>query len=215
MVNLYYVRLPEFPDTSLPFSSQKDVCEKVRREKGTGKILLHYVLVRVFHWKAEAIQLHINEHGKPYLNTDRPVFFNISHSGDYVVCAFSDTEIGVDIQKIGKIRMPVAERFFHPRETRILMNTPDREKDELFFRYWSGKESFLKYTGTGLSASLASFCIVWGKRETEIYKSNVRLPLFLHECEVDGGYKCFVCSEQAASPEVIQLSWEEIRDESI
>lgn len=202
MLNLYYVRLSD----ALPAGAGK-----ARRERETGRRLLWFVLTRILHRKPEEIRLRLNEHGKPYLQTDTPLFFNISHSGKWVVCAFSDTEVGVDIERIAKERLAVAERFFHPEEVAGLLNTSGQERTDLFFRYWSAKESVLKYMGTGLSASLNSFCIRWEGESAGIYKKSGRLPLSLHECCIDDDYKCFVCSEQTALPGLYPLTEEEIR----
>ena len=43
------------------------------------------------------------EKGKPFIVGVENVFFNISHSGDYVVCSVSDREIGIDIEKRAKL----------------------------------------------------------------------------------------------------------------
>lgn len=211
MLSLYCVRLSEvIPLVGIP-ADAKGGREKVRREKETGRRLLYFVLTRVFGWNPERILLGMNEHGKPYLKTDASLFFNISHSGDWVVCAFSDTEVGVDIERIGKERLGVAERFFHPREIAVLREMS--EQAELFFRYWSAKESVLKYRGTGLSGSLRSFYVRWEGEGAGIYGENGRLPLSLNRCHVDEGYVCFVCSEQTAPPELFRLTMEEIRVE--
>lgn len=205
MLSLYYVRLSESP------AGGKNAAGTVRREREAGRRLLWFVLTRILHRKPEEIRLYANEHGKPYLQTDVPFFFNISHSGEFVVCAFSDTEVGVDIEKIGKERLAVAKRFFHPEETACLSAVSGQERTELFFRYWSAKESVLKYTGTGLSGSLSSFCIRWEGGNAGIYRETDRLPLFVSECGIDEDYKCFVCSEQAVAPELYSLTEEEIR----
>lgn len=210
MVSLYHIQLSGIPDAFFLKGDCGTGCQKVRREKWIGKRLLYSVLTRFFNWDSEAVQLYTNEHGKPYLKkTDSPLFFNISHSGDFVVCAFSDTEIGVDIERINEARLAVAGRFFHPEENQELLNCPEEKRNELFFRYWSGKESFLKYMGTGLSASLASFFIEWGEMG-EIYRETVRQPVFLYECPINEGYKCFVCTGQTAPPEIIRLTWKDI-----
>lgn len=213
MLNLYYIRLSDVSPSGGMLAGVKKAAGRVRREKEIGRRLLYFVLTRILHWKPEEIRLYLNEHGKPYLKTDVPLFFNISHSGELVVCAFSDTEVGVDVEKIGKERLAVAERFFHPEEVALLLKVPEKERTELFFRYWSAKESVLKYKGTGLSASLSSFYIRWEGKEAGIYGETGRLPLFLRECSLDKGYKCFICSEQTVPPGLHPLTEDEIRTE--
>ena len=39
-------------------------------------------------------------HGKPVLKDCTNLFFNISHSGDYAVCAVSKQPVGIDIERI-------------------------------------------------------------------------------------------------------------------
>ena len=211
MLSLYYVRLSESLPAGGNPAGRRNSAGKSRREKETGRRLLYFVLTRVLHRRPEKIRLYANEHGKPYLCMDVPLFFNISHSGAFVVCAFSDTEVGVDIERIGKERPAVAERFFHPEEAACLSAASGRKRAELFFRYWSAKESVLKYTGTGLSGSLNSFCVRWEGGNAGIYKESGRLSLFVSECGIDENYKCFVCSEQGIAPELHPLTEEEIR----
>ena len=43
-----------------------------------------------------------NEHGKPYLEDRQGIYVNWSHSGDYVICAVADREVGIDLQYAGK-----------------------------------------------------------------------------------------------------------------
>ncbi len=92
-----------------------------------------------------------NPHGKPYL-TDYPLHISISHSGDYAVCAVSDTEVGIDIQKIRKADFRIAKRYFTSEECEYIGNDNLR-----FFELWAKKESYLKAIGTGLTVPLNSF----------------------------------------------------------
>lgn len=55
------------------------------------------------------------EHGKP-MRKEEKVCFNLSHSGKYVLCAISETEIGCDIEKIKEVKWKLAKRFFSKKE---------------------------------------------------------------------------------------------------
>lgn len=154
------------------------------------------------------------EHGKPYIAGLEHIFFNLSHSGDYVVCAFSDSEVGMDIEKVGSVRMGVARRFFHPGEIKKLEALSAELQDDLFFRYWTVKESFLKYTGSGLSVPLSSFEVRFAGSEVFLYKAGIAFSgiqaehsLFVRECAIDPDYKCFVTSEKNEVPELIPIKF--------
>ena len=74
------------------------------------------------------------ESGKPYC---RDLFFNISHSGDFVLLAVSDFEIGIDIEKIRDVDLKISDRCFEEKVS---------TKEE-FFSMWTQKESIIKYLG--------------------------------------------------------------------
>ena len=93
------------------------------------------------------------EHGKPQI-VNFPKKFNLSHSGDYVVCAVGDGEVGADIQKWVPYKERTAERFFAPTEWKLLQELPASQRTELFYRLWSRKEAYGKYTGQGISSAV-------------------------------------------------------------
>ena len=94
---------------------------------------------------------------KPYLE-DNEVFFNLSHSGDYVLCVLCDTEVGCDIQQIRKMRQSVMDRYFHNDEiSYILEGKTEDERAWRFTRIWVLRESYIKQTGEGLKRDLRSF----------------------------------------------------------
>ena len=122
------------------------------------------------------------EHGKPFIGNMSDLHFNISHSGDYAICAVSDTEVGCDIEKTGELKMNLAERFFTPEE-RLVVKTP-----EDFFKIWVKKESVVKCTGEGLSRGLDTFSVLSNKTEIEgktLYTGLAKAP---------NGYKIAVCN---------------------
>ena len=91
------------------------------------------------------------EQGKPQI-VNFPKKFNLSHSGDYVVCGVSDGEVGVDIQKWVPFKDRTAERFFAKAEWKLLQETDVEKRTELFYRLWSRKEAYGKYTGQGIGS---------------------------------------------------------------
>lgn len=101
-----------------------------------------------------------DSHGKPYLTQYPDIHFNLSHSGDYVMCAVSEKEIGVDIQKIGAFKENVVKRFFSESEQEAIAQIKDEEeKKKLFYQIWAGKESYTKLLGTGLTIPLGAFTV--------------------------------------------------------
>ena len=62
--------------------------------------------------KISDIEISIDENGKGRIDNRDNLFFNISHSKDYVVLALSDEEVGIDIQEIKPLKANVPKRFF-------------------------------------------------------------------------------------------------------
>lgn len=127
-----------------------------------SRTILTHILSRYLKVPETAIFLDVSAHGKPFLATpshEPPIYFNLSHSGDYIVLIFSITEVGIDIEytnrntKIEKM----ARRFFHPIEYETLLSLDERNKKKHFFLLWTIKEAFLKGLGSGLSLSTNSF----------------------------------------------------------
>ncbi len=146
---------------------------------------------------APPFRLGYGERGKPYLRDYPEVFFNLSHSGDYVCCALGDGPVGVDIQKKISGKEKIAERFFTPGERQMLDACSGQEKETLFFRMWSVKESYLKLTGTGLSGGLADFEICWPERSVA-RRAAKEASAWFEESEDVEGYSLCVCFRDPA-----------------
>lgn len=94
--------------------------------------------------------------------------YNLSHSGNYVLCAFSDkrtAKVGCDLEEMKAFREPVARRFFCQSEYEYIMEKEEEERARLFYRYWVLKESFMKATRQGMALDLRSFEIGWAGDE--------------------------------------------------
>ena len=95
-----------------------------------------------------------NENGKPSFKSSS-YFFNTSHSGNYALCVISDVEVGCDIEEIKEYKAKVADRCFTLKEKEYLKVSSN--KDELFYRFWTLKESFMKCIGKGFAKPMNSF----------------------------------------------------------
>ena len=113
-----------------------------------------------------------NKYGKPFIKKlsrkngaqiNRDIYFSLSHSGNILICAVSRYNIGADCQVINikdlNICKKIAERFYSPQENLYLNNLSD-EYINNFFKIWTKKESYIKYTGKGLSEGLSTFSVV-------------------------------------------------------
>jgi 4'-phosphopantetheinyl transferase len=85
--------------------------------------------------------------GKPFLDD---VFFNISHSGDLVVCVLSTKGVvGIDIEKIKEVKLEDFDAWFSKKEWTEINNASSPLQK--FYWYWTRKESIIKALGVTLS----------------------------------------------------------------
>lgn len=106
--------------------------------------------------------------GKPYLADYPDIYFNISHSGGYVICALSEEEIGADIQEHRGVNSKLAERFFSKEDKELLKRHSKiygGEEDELFCRIWAVKEAHMKLTGRGMAEGLDTTSVYFDRTE--------------------------------------------------
>lgn len=156
------------------------IAEDKQRCLAAGLLLSH-----VFGPEAENIKY--GENGKPYF-TKGP-FFNISHSGDYVILGVSGHPLGVDIEKIGQYKEGLVRRCCTAEELSWLAGQDKAE----FYRLWTGKESIMKATGKGFALSPASFSVLPAEDGAHFiecerwYLTWRRLPEY---------YICCACAEE-------------------
>ena len=137
-----------------------------------------------------------NEKGKPYFEDKGLPYFNISHSGDYLVVVVSDVEVGIDIQEVGdnfERSLKTARRFFSKEEAeeieRIAEEVSAEVANEYFFRLWTRKESYGKCLGAGVNPVISE-----DMRDTE--KKLFDGFVFTEEPAPEG-YMITVCERKA------------------
>lgn len=81
-----------------------------------------------------------NKNGKPFF--ENGPYFNISHSGHYIVMAVSTSEVGVDIEENRNRDMSALTRIFNEAEAKVIKEHQD------FYYLWCAKESLIKCMGS-------------------------------------------------------------------
>lgn len=97
--------------------------------------------------------------GKPRLVDHPGLHFNLSHAGRWVLCAWDDRPVGVDVEGGRPLRPGVAEAALSRDEWWRLQALPEASRLASFHRLWTLKESLLKAAGTGLGEDPRSLWI--------------------------------------------------------
>lgn len=137
--------------------------------------------------------IYYNKYGKPLISCKDDAFFNISHSGNIVVCAVSDYQIGVDIEEIQCFEENVLKCAFLQSEISHIRNHSfDLNYD--FTKLWTAKESIVKYLGLGFSLDPLKLYFN-NEVQDEIYCDGKKLSKLFFKTYDLNGYVITVCSE--------------------
>lgn len=158
-------------------------------------VLIRFILCSKYKLDNRKLMFGANKYGKPFLKEVENLHFNVSHSGEWVVCAINHLPIGIDIELIQPIDMNIAKRFFSLDEYYELMRYDDAQRLSYFYDLWTLKESYIKAEGKGLSIPLDSFSIMINsdiKLKTDINSSDY----YFKRYDIDKKYKMAVCAKE-------------------
>lgn len=125
--------------------------------------------------------------GKPYLKTYPDIHFNITHCPQLVMCGFDEAPLGLDAEKFDSFPKSIFRRTLSEEEKMIFQDCdPETKKDQqLFYCYWTLKESWIKQSGKGLTQKLtdSSFRVEGLPDQIEVHSnlSNLYFNTFLFE----------------------------------
>lgn len=120
------------------------------------KLLCRAVAIEKGMYLPEDCFIKKGKHGKPYLADYPELFFNISHTAGSVWLALDEEEIGIDAEHIRPVKESVIRKVLSPQEQEQYRQCPPDDREILFFRFWTLKESFLKAIGIGITVPLPS-----------------------------------------------------------
>lgn len=148
-VSAYYVdKYTTISEKGVKTGSNR-LCGAANQELLAGYMLYKYLGI------SSDDQLVRNEHGKPEI-ADGAAFFNLAHSGPYVVLAISDRPVGVDIEQTKRMSYKVTKRIMRKEQLDRLdgfENESEAFQIELT-KYWTQYEAIMKLVGTGFSGEL-------------------------------------------------------------
>lgn len=159
-----------------------------------GDLLSRYALCKRTGYKSSELKYRINEYNKPLLVTPEHLYFNVSHSGNWAVCAVADKLVGIDVEYIKSIDFKIAERFFTNYEYDNLLKQDPKNQLRYFYTLWTLKESYIKADGRGLSLPLDSFSIEIKKDSISVSTDNELKSCFFKIYEIDDFHISSVCS---------------------
>ncbi len=127
-----------------------------RKRSVAGEMLARKLLSEYCRISEEQIVFKTGEHGKPYAVGCAE--FNISHSGNMVVCAVADNPVGIDVEMIKPINPGIVRKLCTESDNRYIYgknspNETDEFSDEQLYRFyevWTAKEAYFKCIGTGI-----------------------------------------------------------------
>ena len=134
--------------------------QRDRRRFVVGRGTLRAMLGLYLNRRPDQMKFRYGVHGKPYLAEDNGICFNLAHSHELAVYAFTRCrQVGVDLEYIRPIPdfEQISASFFSPRENSVLSSLPIDQRQEAFFNCWTRKEAYIKAIGDGLVHPLDQF----------------------------------------------------------
>jgi len=185
----FYENLPKKRWNNFLSEIPKHVQEKIMRYRKWqdrlaslyGRVIIQRALTAHGYNKNCLENLSITEYGRPFI--DDNVYFNLSHSGEYVVCSVSKKgRVGIDIEKVRPIVLSHYQKIIPPKKWKEIIWSD--EKEQLFYDYWTMIESALKADGRGFSLPIED--IIMNGHEVILYDKT----WFITKVNIDHHYCC-------------------------
>jgi 4'-phosphopantetheinyl transferase len=133
---------------------------KDRRNFIAARGILRILLGKYLEINPIEISFQYSRFGKPGIANNDSLRFNISHSQNMALFAFTKKfAIGIDVEFVNPDieAKDIATNFFSTNEILNLLALPAEQQTLGFFNCWTRKEAFIKAVGEGLSFPLDKF----------------------------------------------------------
>lgn len=182
-IDNFYNKLPKL---------KKDKVDKFRNNETkiksiVGEIILKKLLSK-YNLSYESLDYYINDYGKPYIKNNN-IFFNISHSYNYVITTISHNEVGIDIEKIRKTPLNIINQFATDKEKEYILSS-NENIEERIFKIYTLKEAYFKMLGTNLNNILQ---VEFDIKDNKIYCNDTKVKVgFINDVK---GYVIAYCEK--------------------
>ncbi|MFT6127009.1 MAG: 4'-phosphopantetheinyl transferase [Patiriisocius sp.] len=166
----YYQLVPEL----LKYLNEAELhrAKKYHFEKDSNQFiicrsLLKLILSQHTGKNISQINIEIDTNKKPYLSSNKAIYFNISHSNDFAIIAVSKYTVGIDLEYLNKnfdFSEVLSTVFSNPEIKSVINNT---DKTYQFFKFWTRKEAIVKATGQGISDHLTKIPALDGHHDID------------------------------------------------
>lgn len=170
-----------------------------------GEFLINSIFYKLTGTHVKDVAIEKNAYGKTFFPEYPSIQYNISHSGDYIVCAVHEQPVGIDIEKIQSFDLQLAKQLFTAREYEDILCAENR--NHACYDIWTIKESYVKALGKGLTIPLNSFQVrkrITGEIELfDIHAKNRIKEFVCKQYRIDEDYKLTVCAYCAGMNHII------------
>ncbi|MEH7457911.1 4'-phosphopantetheinyl transferase superfamily protein [Bacillus sp. JJ1127] len=153
--------------------------------------LVHHIVYKKYGMK-NRLEWGRTLYGKPYIHNLSSFQFSLSHAGEWVVCAVDTQPVGIDIECVRAVDFQAMQYLFSSQEQKWWKKIPEDKQLETFYHIWTGKESYIKAIGTGVSKNLSSFTV--SLSEGRVYDEQWEGIWFIKQIPFHQEYILSVCT---------------------
>jgi 4'-phosphopantetheinyl transferase len=159
---------------------------------------LRHILGLHLNQSAASVIFNIDINKKPFVENQSGLQFNVSHSGDWIIIAIANATVGADVEFINHNfqYIDVLEDNFSIDEIKQIKGN---NSIEIFFKFWTRKESITKTTGKGLDENLKLIPATDGTHFADSVIIDSITDLFISTFKLDEVYIASVGSNILAS----------------
>ena len=184
--------------------------ERNRLESLATRALVRTALSRSRPVSPRGWQFKSNAQGKPEVDPECGLRFNLSNSVGLVVCLVAEggSDVGVDVELFERAEqiMEVLPKVFSPIEQAQLEALPEAERRDRALSLWTLKESYIKARGLGLLIPLDKFSFAFdesGGIRLEMDSSLDDTAERWRFCQIDhAGHRIAVMVDRSAADEL-------------